>query len=112
MQAITLTETALKHVKKMMTKRGSGVGLKIGITKTGCSGFSYALTIIDEAKPEDYCYLQSDDITKIYVEPQAYPFIQGLQVDYENSGLNGTLKYNNPNAENLCGCGESFSLSS
>ena len=109
MEPVILTEAALQHVKKMIAKRGSGTGLRIGIKTTGCSGFSYVMEIADNARPGDKCCPQTDG-TSVFIDAKSYPFIEGVRVDYMKKGLNEEFQFTNPNAQGICGCGESFSV--
>lgn len=109
MNPIVLTDAALLHLDNSLKKRGSGVGLRIGIKTTGCSGLSYVVDIAEEIQPGDHVFKQPNG-AKVLVDAKAYPFIQGLQVDFVRSGLNQGFKFTNPNAMGTCGCGESFSV--
>lgn len=109
MKPIILTEAALAHLHKIMTKRGKGIGMRLSVKTTGCSGLSYVVDIADEAKPDDHVFTQSDG-AKVLVDAKSYPFIEGVQVDYVKTGLNENFQFTNPNAEGICGCGESFNV--
>lgn len=109
MEPIILTDAALLHLKKTIVKRGSGIGLRLSIKTTGCSGFSYVVDVVDEADPADQVYPQADGAL-VFIDAKSHPFIQGLQVDYIRNGLNEGFKFSNPNAMGICGCGESFSV--
>jgi iron-sulfur cluster assembly protein len=105
---ITLTESAIKRVGDMMTKRQSGIGLRIGVVKSGCSGFSYALDYADELQENDTVIEQGD--IKVVVNEEALPMLDGMVLDFVRDGLNQSFKFNNPNVVSECGCGESFSV--
>src|SRR5271168_4853354 len=104
--AITLTENAAKHVTGYLTRRGKGVGLRLGVRTTGCSGLAYKLEYVDEANPEDQVF-ESNGI-KVYVDPKSLAYIDGTELDFGREGLNEGFKFNNPNVKDECGCGESF----
>lgn len=106
--AITLTENAAKHVQNFIAKRGKGVGLRIGVRTSGCSGMAYKLEFADEVGGED---LQFDSNgVKLLVDPKSLPYVDGMELDYTREGLNEGFKFNNPNVKNQCGCGESFGI--
>ncbi len=104
--AITLSETAARHVAASLTKRGAGVGVRIGVKSTGCSGFSYQLEYVDEAAPRDVLFEQHG--VKILIDRDSLAFIDGTELDYVQEGLNEGFRFNNPNERDRCGCGESF----
>ena len=106
--AITLTETAAKHVRNFLAKRGKGLGLRLGVRTSGCSGMAYKLEFADEADSNDLQF-ESHGVT-VLVDPQSMPYIDGMELDYTREGLNEGFKFNNPNVKNECGCGESFSV--
>ncbi len=105
---ITLTETAIDRVRDMMTKRESGIGLRIGVVKSGCSGYSYALDYADELGNGDVILEQGD--VKVVVNEEAMPMLEGMELDFVKEGLNQSFKFRNPNVTSECGCGESFSV--
>lgn len=104
---ITLTESAINRVRDMMNKRESGVGLRIGVVKSGCSGYSYALDYADEVGEADVVIEQGD--VKVVVNEDAVPMLDGMELDFVKEGLNQSFKFRNPNVTSECGCGESFS---
>jgi iron-sulfur cluster assembly protein len=104
---ITLTESAIGRVRDMMNKRQSGVGLRIGVVKSGCSGYSYALDYADEVADNDIIIEQGD--VKVVVNEDAMPILDGMELDFVKEGLNQSFKFRNPNVTSECGCGESFS---
>ncbi|MEK6736070.1 MAG: iron-sulfur cluster assembly accessory protein [Pseudomonadota bacterium] len=106
--SITLTETAAKHVQQQLEKRGKGIALRVGVTKTGCSGFSYAFDYADEIRPDDQVF-ESHHV-KVAVDTNSLPYLDGSQIDFTKDGLNSSFKFKNPNIDNTCGCGESFSV--
>ena len=106
--AITLTSSAVNRVRDYLQKRGSGIGLRLGIKKTGCSGFAYVVNYADAIQPEDIVF--EDDGIKVVVDAEALEYIDGTEVDFVKEGLNEAFKFRNPNATGECGCGESFSV--
>ena len=106
--AITLTESAADRVRNHLKVRGNGIGLRLGIKKTGCSGFAYVINYADEVQPDDVVF--EDSGITVVVDPEALEYIDGTQVDFIKEGLNEAFKFRNPNASGECGCGESFSV--
>jgi iron-sulfur cluster assembly protein len=105
---ISLTPKAISHIKHNMNKLNA-IGFRLAVKKTGCSGFAYVPDMVNEARPEDICFSQ-DGLT-IFVDKHSVNYLQGTCVDYVDQGLGQTkLLFHNPNAANLCGCGESFNL--
>jgi len=106
--AITLTETAARHVGAQLSRRGKGVGLRLGVRTSGCSGLAYKLEYADEVRPEDLRF-ESHGVTVI-VDPKSIPYLDGMELDFTREGLNEGFKFNNPNVRDACGCGESFNV--
>ncbi|SEM92068.1 HesB/IscA family protein [Nitrosomonas marina] len=106
--SLTLTENAAKHIKQQIAKHGHGIALRIGIQKSGCSGYSYTYDLADEIKEDDRLFISED--TNIVVNTNDLPFLNGSKIDFVQEGLNSFYKLSNPNIDNTCGCGESFSL--
>ncbi len=106
--AITLTERAATRVQNFMKSRGKGIGLRLGIKTSGCSGMAYNLEFADETGAEDVTF-DSFGVT-VLVDPRSLPYLDGMELDYVKEGVNEGFKFNNPNAKNTCGCGESFSV--
>ncbi len=106
--AITLTPAAAKHVTNFIAKRGRGVGLRLGVKTTGCSGLAYKLEYADEVAAEDVVF-ESLGVT-VVVDPKSLPYLDGTELDFAREGLNEGFKFNNPNVKNECGCGESFNV--
>ena len=106
--AISLTPNAAAHVRRMLEKRGGGLGLKLGVKKTGCSGFAYALDYADQVGADDVVF--DSQSLKIVVPREALAYIDGTEVDYVNEGLNQMFRFSNPNVQDECGCGESFTV--
>ncbi len=105
---ILLTESAAERVKSHLAQRGAGVGLRVGIKKTGCSGFAYVVNYADEIHPEDAVF-EVRGVT-VVVDPLSLPLIDGTLVDFVKQGLNEAFKFQNPKAKGECGCGESFNV--
>jgi iron-sulfur cluster assembly protein len=105
---IKLTNTAVARVRDMVIKRGTGVGLRIGVTKSGCSGYSYALDYAETIEDNDIVIDQ--DGVKVVVDQESMPVLDDLVLDFVKQGLNQSFKFNNPNVVSSCGCGESFSV--
>jgi iron-sulfur cluster assembly protein len=106
--AITLTQQAANHVDRYLAKRGKGIGLRLGVRTTGCSGMAYKLEFVDEFEPEDQVF-ESFGV-KVFVDPKSLPYIDGTELDYAREGLNEGFKFRNPNEKATCGCGESFTV--
>jgi len=105
---ITLTESAAKHVQNFLAKRGKGVGLRLGVRTSGCSGMAYKLEFADAADGDDLQFT-SHGVT-VLVDQHSLPYIDGMELDYTREGLNEGFKFNNPNVKDACGCGESFKV--
>ena len=106
--SISLTENAARRVRTYLDRRGRGVGLRIGIRKTGCSGFAYIIDYADSIEPADAVF--NDSGVMIVVDNDSLKLIDGTQVDFVKEGLNEAFKFRNPNVRGECGCGESFSV--
>ncbi len=106
--AISLTDSAADRVRNYLDTRGKGVGLRLGITQTGCSGYSYVINYADEVSPEDVVF--EDKGVTVVVDPEALPLIDGTEVDFVKNGLNEAFSFRNPNVTGECGCGESFNI--
>ncbi len=105
---ITLTENAAKHVERSLARRGKGVGLRLGVRTSGCSGLAYKLEYADEIRPEDHRF-DSHGIV-VLVDPKSLPYLDGTELDFTREGLNEGFKFNNPNVHDQCGCGESLNV--
>jgi iron-sulfur cluster assembly protein len=105
---ISLTEAAARHVDQFLKKRGKGLGLRLGVRTSGCSGMAYKLEFVDEAGEDDEAF-ESHGI-KVFVDAKSLPYIDGTELDYAKEGLNEGFKFNNPNIQSQCGCGESFTV--
>lgn len=106
--AVTLSEKAAKHVANYMTKRGKGIGLRLGVRTSGCSGVAYKLEFADVADPDDIAF-ESFGV-KVFIDAKSLPYLDGTELDYTREGLNEGFKFNNPNVKDACGCGESFNV--
>ena len=106
--AVTLTDRAADHVQRYMQKRGKGVGLRLGVRTTGCSGLAYKLEFADEILPEDQTF-ESNGV-RVLIDPKSLAYLDGTELDYVREGLNEGFKFNNPNEKDRCGCGESFNV--
>ena len=106
--AVTITERAAKHVAGFLQKRGKGVGVRLGVRTTGCSGMAYKLEYADAIHPEDSEF-ESHGV-KILVDPKSLAYLDGTELDFVREGLNEGFRFNNPNEKNRCGCGESFNV--
>ena len=106
--AITLTPNAAKHVASNLAKRGKGIGLRLGVRTSGCSGMAYKLEYADEVRPGDLTF-ESEGV-RVLVDPKSMPYIDGMELDFAREGLNEGFKFNNPNLRDECGCGESFNV--
>ncbi len=105
---IACTESAARHILKTLSKRGKGLGLRVGVKTSGCSGMAYALEFADEAAPEDLIF-ESFGV-KLVIDPKSLAYLDGTELDFVREGLNEGFKFNNPNVKGTCGCGESFSV--
>jgi iron-sulfur cluster assembly protein len=106
--SISLTNSAANRVRTYLDKRGKGVGLRLGITQTGCSGYSYVINYADTIDDTDVVF--EDKGITVIVDPDALPFIDGTEVDFVKNGLNEAFRFRNPNISGECGCGESFNV--
>lgn len=106
--AIALTESAAARIKKQLEKRGKGLGLRLGIRKSGCSGYAYTLDYADDIGDDDTVF--EDHGVKVIVEARYLQALDGTTLDYKREGLNEAFKFTNPNVKDECGCGESFSV--
>jgi len=105
---ITLTEKAAQHVQSYLAKRGKGVGLRLGVRTSGCSGLAYKLEFADAVNTEDHQF-ESRGV-KVLVDPKSLQYIDGTELDYTREGLNEGFKFRNPKVKDECGCGESFNV--
>ncbi|HHJ17725.1 MAG TPA: iron-sulfur cluster assembly protein IscA [Gammaproteobacteria bacterium] len=106
--AITLTAAAAEHVKNFLEKRGKGLGLRLGVRTSGCSGMAYVLEFVDASDPNDLVFEAHG--VKVFVDPKSMTYLDGTELDFGREGLNEGFKFNNPNVKDACGCGESFNV--
>jgi len=104
---ITLTDRAAEKIKRSLTKRGHGIGIRVGVRTTGCSGLAYVLEYVDFYSPLDDVTFESNDVTLV-IDHKSQVYLSGLEVDYVRNGLNEGFEFTNPNERDRCGCGESF----
>ncbi|MDY4280437.1 MAG: iron-sulfur cluster assembly protein IscA [[Pasteurella] mairii] len=106
--AITLTETAANRVVTFLANRGKGIGLRLGIKTSGCSGLAYVLEFVDHINEDDQVF-ESNGV-KVIVDTKSLVYLDGTQLDFVKEGLNEGFKFTNPNVKDQCGCGESFNV--
>ena len=106
--AITVTEAAAEHIRRQLTQRGKGRGIRLGVRTSGCSGMAYTLEFVDESDSTDKEF--EKDGVYVYVDPKSMVYLDGTELDFVKEGLNEGLQFNNPNVSNECGCGESFNV--
>ena len=105
---VTLTQAASNHIEKYIAKRGKGIGIRLGVKTTGCSGLAYKLEYADESQPEDMVFESYG--TKVLIDPKSHAVLDGTELDFQREGLNEGFKFNNPHEKARCGCGESFTV--
>ena len=105
---INFSNSAVEHFSKVLKERGKGIGIKLGIKEAGCSGYEYTFDFVDEII-DDFITFEKDGC-KIFVDSNSFPILKGSMIDYVDQGLNQGIKFINPNAKAVCGCGESFTL--
>ena len=103
---VSLTERAAEKIKKQLERRGRGLGIRLGVKTTGCSGLAYVLEFVDNAAAEDIAVECMG--CSVFVDPKSCPYIQGMTIDFVRNGLNEGFEFRNPNERDRCGCGESF----
>jgi iron-sulfur cluster assembly protein len=106
--AVSLTQSAASRVRSFLEKRGHGVGLRIGVRRTGCSGYAYTIDYADKIDAGDIVF-EADGV-KVIVDNESLGLIDGTEVDFVKQGLNEAFRFRNPNVKGECGCGESFSV--
>jgi iron-sulfur cluster assembly protein len=106
--AVTMTDAAAARVKGFLQKRGKGIGLRLGVRTSGCSGMAYVLEFVDDVEDSDVVF--EDHGVKVVVDRKSLVYIDGTEVDFAREGLNEGFKFNNPNVKDECGCGESFNV--
>ena len=105
---VSLTEKAAEHIVSYLENRGSGVGIRLAVKTTGCSGLMYVLEPVDEVQPEDQKF--SSRGIDVFVDPKSLVYVNGTEMDYVKQGLNEGFEFKNPNVAGECGCGESFTV--
>jgi iron-sulfur cluster assembly protein len=106
--SISLTSAAADRVRSFLSRRGHGLGLRVGVKKTGCSGFAYVVNYADQIGSDDLVF--EDQGVKVIVDRESLGFIDGTQIDFVKQGLNEAFRFRNPNVKGECGCGESFTV--
>ena len=106
--AITVTQSAAEHITSFLRNRGKGIGLRVGIKTSGCSGMAYMLEFVDALNEDDLVF--DDNGLKIIVDQKSIVYLDGTELDFVKEGLNEGFKFNNPNVGDECGCGESFNV--
>ncbi|MBT5032418.1 MAG: iron-sulfur cluster assembly accessory protein [Proteobacteria bacterium] len=107
--SVTLTECAAQRVKQILARTPGSIGLRVAVTESGCSGFSYLLDTDDTFGDNDQVF--SSFGVDVLVDIQSLDLVKGTEIDYVSEGLNQTFKFSNPRATGECGCGESFAIS-
>ena len=105
---VGVTEAAARHISRYLGRRGKGVGVRLGVKTTGCSGLAYKIEFVDEVSSDDIVFEELG--VKIIVDAKSLPYIDGTELDFVREGLNEGFKFNNPNERDRCGCGESFRI--
>lgn len=105
---ITLTESAASRVRHFMEERGGGIGLRLGVTRTGCSGYAYVVDFADELGKTDQVF-ESNGV-KVVVDADTLPLVDGTEIDFGSDGFGESFKFHNPKVKSECGCGESFGV--
>ncbi len=105
---VTLSEAAARHVADYLANRGKGVGIRVGVKTSGCSGLAYVLEFVDQVDEGDELFDSFG--VNVVVDPKSLAYLDGTELDYVKEGLNEGFKFNNPNVKDECGCGESFTV--
>ncbi len=106
--SITMSDSAAQRVQVFLTNRGKGLGLRLGVRTSGCSGMAYVLEFVDEANDDDIVF--EDKGIKVIIDGKSLVYLDGTELDFVKEGLNEGFKFNNPNVSSECGCGESFNV--
>lgn len=106
--SITMSDSAAQRVQAFLTNRGKGLGLRVGVRTSGCSGMAYVLEFVDEANDDDIVF--EDKGIKVIIDGKSLVYLDGTELDFVKEGLNEGFKFNNPNVSSECGCGESFNV--
>lgn len=105
---VNLTEVAAEHVRDYLENRGKGIGIRLAVKTTGCSGLMYVIEPVDVPEKEDLQFITRG--VEVYVDPKSLVYVDGTEMDYVKQGLNEGFEFNNPNVQSECGCGESFTV--
>ena len=105
---ISVTKKAADHIKSQLLQRGKGIGIRLGVKTTGCSGLAYVIEFADNENDDDNVF--EDKGIKLIINPKSYVYLKGTQVDFAKEGINEGFKFINPNVKDTCGCGESFNV--
>lgn len=105
---VSVTQAAADHIQRHLHNRGQGLGIRVGVRTTGCSGMAYVLEFVDETEPEDEVF--EGHGVKVFVDPKSMVYLEGTELDFVKEGLNEGFQFNNPNVAGECGCGESFTV--
>jgi iron-sulfur cluster assembly protein len=106
--SITLTQAAADRMSTFLANRGKGIGVRLGVKTSGCSGMAYVMEFVDDLNDDDQVFEERG--VNVIIDPKSLVYLDGTEVDYGKEGLNEGFKFNNPNAKNECGCGESFTV--
>ena len=106
--SISLSDSAAERIRNRLASRGRGVGLRLGVKPSGCSGFSYVVDYADEIRPDDLVFESAG--VRVIVDPASLPSVDGTRIDFVRQGLNESFRFENPNVRGECGCGESFTV--
>lgn len=106
--SLSMTEKAADHVRNYLAKRGKGIGIRVGVKTTGCSGMAYVLEFVDEENSEDKVFTSHG--VNLYADDKSLVYLSGTELDFVKEGLNEGFQFNNPNVKDECGCGESFTV--
>lgn len=106
--SITISEAAANHISGFLNNRGKGIGIRLGVKTTGCSGMAYVIEFCDELDADDTVF--EDRGVKVVINPKSMVYLDGTELDFVREGLNEGFKFNNPNEKDRCGCGESFNV--
>ena len=105
---VQISENAATQITRQLQKRGAGIGLRLGVKKSGCTGFAYVVDYADEVGVDDTVFEQHG--VKVVVSQDSRPYLDGITVDYRREGISEAFKFDNPNIKAMCGCGESFAV--
>ncbi len=106
--SVSVTEAAASHIQRHLEDRGRGLGIRVGVRASGCSGMAYVLEFVDRHDPQDQVF--EDHGVKVFVDPKSMAYLEGIELDFVREGLNEGFQFNNPNVSAECGCGESFTV--